>query len=127
MTKILIAEDERDILDLIAFTLRYNGYEVITATNGEAALDLTLKERPDLVLLDIRMPRMSGYEVCQALKNDEDARDIPIVFLSAKGQESEVDAGIAAGAIAYIHKPFAPNELVTRVSEFIGRPSRPTT
>lgn len=124
MTKILIAEDEHDILDLIAFTLRYNGYEVIVATNGEDALELALKERPDLVLLDIRMPRMSGYEVCQSLKTNDSVKDIPVVFLSAKGQESEVDAGIAAGAVAYILKPFAPDQLVARVSELIGKPSQ---
>ena len=112
MSKILIAEDERDILELITFTLEYGGYEVIPTTNGEDALDMTRHERPDLVLLDVRMPRMSGYEVCTHIKADDDTRRIPVVFLSAKGQEAEVNTGYDLGAIDYILKPFAPDQLL---------------
>lgn len=112
MSKILIAEDERDILELITFTLEYGGYEVIPTTNGEDALDMTRHERPDLVLLDVRMPRMSGYEVCTHIKADDDTRRIPVVFLSAKGQEAEVYTGYDLGAIDYILKPFAPDQLL---------------
>lgn len=119
MAKILIAEDERDIRDLIAFTLRYNGYEVIAAVNGEEALNLTLQEHPDLVLLDVRMPRMTGYEVCRQIKSNTHLRDIPVVFLSAKGQESEVQAGMDAGATEYILKPFSPDQLIERVSKVL--------
>jgi DNA-binding response OmpR family regulator len=112
MSKILIAEDERDILELITYTLEFGGYEVIPTTNGEDALDLTRHERPDLVLLDVRMPRMSGYEVCTHIKADDDTRRIPVVFISAKGQEAEVNTGYDLGAIDYILKPFAPDQLL---------------
>jgi DNA-binding response OmpR family regulator len=120
MAKILIAEDERDIRDLIIFTLRYHGYDVSAATNGEEALELALSEAPDLIILDVRMPRMTGYEVCRQLKANRATGNIPVAFLSAKGQEAEVQAGLDAGAIAYILKPFAPDELVKRVKEFLG-------
>jgi DNA-binding response OmpR family regulator len=120
MAKILIAEDERDIRDLIIFTLRYHGYDVSAATNGEEALELALSEAPDLIILDVRMPRMTGYDVCRQLKANKATGNIPVAFLSAKGQEAEVQAGLDAGAIAYILKPFAPDELVKRVKEFLG-------
>lgn len=119
MTKILIAEDERDIRELITFTLRYNGYDVVSARDGEEALELALKEYPDLVLLDIRMPRMNGYEVCRVIKESEATNHIPVVFISAKGQESEVQEGLDAGATDYILKPFSPDQLVARVKELI--------
>jgi len=84
MAKILIAEDERDIRDLVAFTLRFAGYEVFTATNGEEAIELAPKVNPDLVLMDVRMPRMTGYEACKIMKNNASLRDIPVVFLTAR-------------------------------------------
>ena len=96
MNKILIAEDERDIRDLIAFTLRFAGYEVLTANNGEEAVAMTQKELPDLVLTDVRMPKMTGYEACKLIKADPTTAHIPVVFLSAKGQEAEVQSGLAA-------------------------------
>ncbi|HKZ56045.1 MAG TPA: response regulator [Anaerolineales bacterium] len=120
MARILIAEDERDIRDLIAFTLRFNGHQVIEATNGEEALRLTTKEKPDLVLLDVRMPRMTGYEVCQRIKEDASLTDIPVLFLSAKGQETEVKAGLESGAADYILKPFSPDQLMERVDSYLG-------
>ncbi len=119
MTKILIAEDERDIRDLITFTLRYNGYEVVAATNGEEALALTRQEKPDLVILDVRMPRLTGYDVCRQIKADPQLQHIPVVFLSAKGQEAEVQAGMEAGAVDYILKPFSPDQLVARVASLV--------
>lgn len=119
MTKILIAEDERDIRDLIIFTLRYNGFDVAAAANGEEALELALSEAPDMLVLDVRMPRMTGYEVCRQLKANKATEHIPVVFLSAKGQEAEVQAGMQAGAIDYILKPFAPDDLVARVRELL--------
>jgi len=90
MAKILIAEDERDIRDLVAFTLRFAGHEVFTATNGEEALEMAPKVTPDLILMDVRMPRMTGYEACKAMKGNPDLKDIPVVFLSAKVQENEI-------------------------------------
>ena len=121
MAKILIAEDERDIRDLVAFTLRFAGHEVFTAANGEEAVDLAPKVNPDLILMDVRMPRMTGYEACKVMKASLDMKDIPVVFLSAKGQESEIQQGLEAGAEAYLLKPFAPDQLTTRVREILAK------
>lgn len=115
MAKILIAEDERDIRDLITFTLRFAGHEVLTAVNGEEACNISIEQLPDLILMDVRMPKMTGYEACKALKDQKSTENIPVVFLSAKGQEAEVQAGLDAGAIEYILKPFSPDQLVARV------------
>jgi DNA-binding response OmpR family regulator len=115
MARILIAEDERDIRDLIAFTLRFAGHEVITTANGEEALNMALETIPDLILLDVRMPRMTGYEACRQIKAEEKTSNIPVVFLSAKGQESEVQTGLDAGATEYILKPFSPDNLTERI------------
>jgi len=120
MTTILVAEDERDIRELITFTLKYHGFEVITADNGEQALQLASEAQPDLLLLDVRMPRLSGYEVCQRVKQQESTRHIPVVFLSAKGQEAEIQQGRQAGAIDYILKPFSPQELAERLKALLA-------
>lgn len=121
MTHILVAEDERDIRELIAFTLRFAGYEVTTVSNGEEAVQAAAQLHPALILMDVRMPRMDGYQACQALKADPALKDIPVVFLSAKGQESEIQAGLAAGATDYLLKPFAPDELTRRVRELLEK------
>jgi DNA-binding response OmpR family regulator len=121
MPKILIAEDEPDIRELVAFTLRFSGYEVISASNGEEAVKLATVEVPDLVLMDVRMPRMTGYDACRVMKADPDLKHIPIVFLSAKGQETEVQAGLEAGAEEYLLKPFAPMQLIERVRAILVR------
>ena len=115
MIRILIAEDERDIRDLITFTLRFAGYEVIPTVNGEDALQKAKAELPDLIMMDVRMPKMTGYEACKNMKEDERLKDTPVVFLSAKGQESEVQTGLEAGAVEYILKPFSPDQLTERV------------
>jgi len=119
MAKILIAEDERDIRDLVSFTLTFAGYEVHTAANGREALELAPQLMPDLILLDVRMPHMTGYETCQALKQLDPVKDIPVVFLSAKGQDVEMQAGLNAGAVDYILKPFSPDDLARRVTEIL--------
>ena len=121
MAKILIAEDERDIRDLLAFTLRFAGHEVFTATNGEEALEMASKVNPDLILMDVRMPRMTGYEACKAMKANSDLKDIPVVFLSAKGQENEIQQGLDAGAEKYLLKPFAPDYLTVQVKEILAK------
>ncbi len=121
MTKILIAEDERDIRDLITFTLGFSGYEVVAAANGEEAVTLARQEIPDLILMDVRMPRMTGYEACKRMKGEAHLKDIPVVFLSAKGQESEVSAGLEAGATEYILKPFSPDQLTDRVKTILSK------
>ncbi len=122
MAKILVAEDERDIRDLIAFTLQFAGHTVLTANNGEEAVQMTLKEVPDLVLTDVRMPKMTGYEACKLIKADPTTQHIPVVFLSAKGQEAEVQTGLDSGADEYLLKPFAPDQLTRKVAEILGRP-----
>jgi two-component system alkaline phosphatase synthesis response regulator PhoP len=121
MAKILIAEDERDIRDLVAFTLRFAGYEVVAAANGEEAVALAPKENPDLILMDVRMPRMTGYEACRVLKANPEMKDIPVVFLSAKGQESEIQTGLGVGAEEYLLKPFAPDQLTERVRAILAK------
>src|SRR5688572_25363150 len=121
MAKILIAEDERDIRDLVAFTLRFAGHEVFAASNGEEAVALAPKVNPDLILMDVRMPRMTGYEACKILKADADLKDIPVVFLSAKGQDNEIQQGLASGAEDYLLKPFAPDQLTSRVKMILAK------
>ena len=119
MAKILIAEDERDIRDLIEFTLKFAGYEIHKASNGKEAVELAPQIMPDLILLDIRMPQMTGVEACQALKAIEVVKNIPIIFLSAHGQSEEIDTGLAMGAYGYIVKPFAPDDLTKRIREIL--------
>lgn len=121
MTRILIAEDERDIRDLITFTLQFAGYEVVATSNGEEALQAAEKNIPDLVLMDVRMPRMTGYEACVAMKANEKLKDIPVIFLSAKGQDAEIQAGLQAGAEEYLLKPFAPGVLTERITEVLRK------
>ncbi|GAB4478647.1 MAG: hypothetical protein Kow0088_18690 [Anaerolineales bacterium] len=121
MAKILIAEDERDIRDLIAFTLQFAGHEVITTSNGEEALQAVRAQKPQLVLLDVRMPKMTGYEVCKEIKTDPQTRTIPVIFLSAKGQESEIRDGYEAGADQYLLKPFSPDQLIEQVNKVLAK------
>lgn len=121
MPRILVAEDERDIRELIGFTLRYAGFEVELATNGEEAVEKAPQMQPDLIMLDVRMPRMTGYEACRILKEDPATAEIPIVFLSAKGQEVEIEQGLASGALEYIVKPFAPDDLASQVRDILKR------
>ena len=119
MAKILIAEDERDIRDLISFTLRYAGHEVIATADGAEAVAATREEMPALVLMDVRMPKMTGYEACEIIKQDPELAHIPVVFLSAKGQEAEVRTGLEAGAVEYILKPFSPDQLAARIQAIL--------
>ncbi|WKZ37289.1 MAG: response regulator [Anaerolineales bacterium] len=119
MARILIAEDEPDIRELVAFTLRFAGHEVVTTSNGEEALQQASHIIPDIILMDVRMPRMTGYDACRAMKADPALRNIPVVFLSAKGQDSEIQTGLDAGAEEYLLKPFAPNQLTERVKAIL--------
>jgi len=121
MAKILIAEDERDIRDLVAFTLRFAGHEVFAAANGEEAVEMAPKVNPDLILMDVRMPRMTGYQACKAMKANPDLKDIPVVFLTARGQESEIQEGLDAGAEEYLLKPFAPDHLTARIKTILAK------
>ena len=117
----LVAEDEPDIRDLIMLTLQFNGYEVVTTGDGAEAVEEAQKADVDLILMDVRMPRMSGYEACRQLREIDATKKVPIIFLSAKGQESEVQAGLDAGADYYVLKPFAPDELSRKIKEVLGQ------
>ena len=119
MAKILIAEDEQDIRDLITFTLRFAGYQVIATTDGEEAYQVAKDILPDLILLDVRMPRLNGYDACKKIKTNDKMQHIPVVFLSAKGQEAEIQTGMDAGATEYIIKPFSPDQLTERVQAIL--------
>lgn len=122
--KVLVAEDQPDIRNLIAYSLRFVGYEVIEAVNGKDAVAKAKAERPDLILLDVRMPTMNGYEACSLLKDEDSTRDIPVIFLSARGQENEIMHGLDVGAEEYILKPFAPDELYRRVGSILEQPDQ---
>ena len=125
--KVLVAEDEPDIRGLIVFSLQFAGYEVVQASNGEDAIDVAEREQPDLILLDVRMPKLTGYEACERLKAKEATRHIPVVFLSALSQEAEIRYGLGLGGVEYIIKPFAPDELCHRVTALLERLSRQKT
>lgn len=118
---ILIAEDERDIRDLVVYSLRFGGFEVVEAINGQEAVEKAQQAVPDLILMDVRMPKMTGYEACKQLKSKEDTKHIPVIFLSAKGQEQEIQQGMEAGAEEYILKPFAPEDLVNMVRKVLQK------
>jgi DNA-binding response OmpR family regulator len=121
MAKVVIAEDEPDIRDLIRFTLQFAGYEVFAGNNGEEGYELTKREKPDIVLMDVRMPKMTGYEACRKIKADPELKGIPVIFLSAKGQEAEIQSGLDAGADEYLLKPFAPDQLTERIREILAK------
>lgn len=118
---VLVAEDEEDILDLVVFDLEDEGYEVLTARNGEEAIALALERHPDLILLDVAMPGLDGYEVTRRLRADESTRGTPVVLLTARAQVRDVIAGFEAGANDYVTKPFRPDELRTRLHAALGR------
>jgi DNA-binding response OmpR family regulator len=119
MIKILIAEDEPDIRELITLTLQFNGFDVVSTKDGAEAVEKAQTDKFDLILMDVRMPRMTGYEACRQLREIEATKNIPVIFLSAKGQEAEVQAGLDAGANQYILKPFAPDLLAKKIQEVL--------
>lgn len=119
MANILIAEDEHDIRELLNFTLTFAGHAVTAAKNGAEAVELAPKVKPDLIMMDVRMPKLTGYEACRQIKQMDGLAQIPVIFLTAKGQDEEVQTGIDVGATAYIIKPFIPDELIRRVGEIL--------
>ena len=127
MARILIAEDEPDIRELVAFTLRFAGHEVTATANGEEALQQASQLIPDIIIMDVRMPRMTGYDACRAMKADAMLKDIPVVFLSAKGQDSEIQTGLDVGAEEYLLKPFAPDSTCRTCKSYSGKIWKITT
>jgi len=119
--KVLVVEDEADILEIIAYNLSREGFRVLSSRNGEEALDLARQEEPDLVLLDLMLPGMDGLEVCRQLKDDPRGAELPIIMVTAKGEESDVVLGLGVGADDYVVKPFSPRELMARVKAVLRR------
>ncbi|MDP9232090.1 MAG: response regulator [Actinomycetota bacterium] len=119
---IVVADDEEDILELVALGLERVGYVVHRAADGEQALALIREHRPDLAILDVAMPKLDGFELTRRLRNDPETNETKIVLLTARVQEADVDAGLAAGAHDYITKPFSPQELQERVAALLQRP-----
>lgn len=130
---VLVVEDEPNIVLSLEFIMKQAGFEVRIAGDGEAALDAMKQQRPDLILLDVMLPKFNGYEVCQTIRANPDWRDVAIIMLSAKGRDSERLQGLAAGADDYVIKPFSNRDLLDRVKRFMGngdarvaRPGRKT-
>lgn len=121
---LLIVDDEEDILELLRFNLEREGYKVHCAASGEDALNLAQSETPDLILLDLMLPGIDGLEAAKILKNDSKTKNIPIVMLTAKGEESDIVTGLELGAEDYITKPFSPRVLVARVRAVLRRKVR---
>lgn len=118
-SRILIADDEPNILVSLEYLMKREGFEVSVARDGQEALDALRRERPHLVLLDVMMPRRTGFEVCQELRADDALRDILVLMLTAKGRDTDIAKGMAMGADAYMTKPFSTRELVQKVREML--------
>ena len=118
--KILIVDDEVYILHILDFSLGAEGYEVITAADGEEAIDKARLEKPDLVVLDVMMPKVDGFEACRRLKNDPETRELPVILLTAKGREVDRKMGIEVGADDYMVKPFSPSKLIQKIESFLS-------
>ena len=116
---ILIVDDEEDIVNLVKISLNLANFDTLEALSGQAALDILKNRKPDLILLDIMMPEMDGYEVCRHVKKDKRLKKIPVVMLTAKGQKNDAEKGLESGAHDYIIKPFDPYELGERVRELL--------
>ena len=127
MAKILLAEDEKQIADMISFKLSNGGHQIVRAQDGEQAIVMAARERPDLILLDAMMPGVSGFEVLRRLKGDSSLRSIPVMMVTAKGHERDVLTGLRGGAVDYIVKPFSLKELSARVELALRREPPATT
>lgn len=117
--KILVVDDEVNITQILEFSIGAEGYEVISASNGEEAIDKARREQPDLIILDIMMPRIDGYEACRILKSNPLTKSIPVVLLTAKGRDIDRRLGYEVGAADYIVKPFSPAKLIDRIHELL--------
>ena len=126
--KILVVDDEIYIVHILDFSLGMEGYEVVTALDGEQALEKVKTEKPDLIVLDIMMPKLDGYEVCKSIKSNAATQNIPVILLSAKGRNVDQKMGFDVGADDYITKPFSPRKLVERINQLLGQTAaeRPT-
>ncbi len=119
--KILVVDDEEDILELVRYNLAKEGYEVVCASSGEEAIPICQKQKPGLVVLDLMLPGMDGLEICRTLKGDPKTKGIPVVMLTAKGEESDIVLGLELGADDYVTKPFSPRVLLARLRAVLRR------
>lgn len=119
--KVLIVDDEPNIVLSVEFLMRREGHEVVTASDGQEAIELLAATKPDLMILDVMMPRKNGFEVCAEVRADPTLSRMPILMLTAKGREAEMKKGISLGADAYITKPFSTHDLVAKVHELLHR------
>ncbi|MFE9648659.1 response regulator transcription factor [Streptomyces sp. NPDC006365] len=124
MARVLIADDDADIRDLVAFKLVQSGHQVTAVEDGMAALRVVREQPLDLLLLDIRMPGMSGLDVCREVRAADETASLPVILITARSQEGDVELGFAAGADDYIIKPFSPRELSSRVTAMLTRVDR---
>lgn len=124
MKRILAIEDDPDIVELLRFNLERESYRVSAALTGTDGLEQLRQERPDLLILDLMLPEMSGFEVCRAIRSDPKLMDLPVIMLTARSEEADVIAGIELGADDYITKPFSPRELTARVGALLRRAER---
>ena len=121
MTKrVLIVDDEPNIVISLEFLMKREGFETEVATDGEAALEAVARQRPDLVVLDVMLPRMNGFEVCRRLRADPEARNVKVLILTAKGRETEMARGLGLGADAYVTKPFSTRDVVVQIRRLLG-------
>ena len=121
MARILVADDDVDIRELVEFKLSTLGHEIIAVSDGAAAVDACLEHKPDLAVLDVMMPGMSGLDAMRAIRGDPNVTATPIILLTARAQESDVETGFGSGADDYITKPFSPRELASRVQALLNR------
>jgi DNA-binding response OmpR family regulator len=121
VTTVLVADDDRDIRDLVAFKLEAAGFEVLVAGDGDTALSTAVEHRPDVAVLDVMMPGMSGMQVLQQLRARADLSAVRVILLTAKAQEADVESGFSMGADDYVVKPFSPRELLSRVQAVLAR------
>ncbi|MDD5560681.1 MAG: response regulator [Candidatus Omnitrophica bacterium] len=121
LKKILVVDDEKAIVEMLTMRLEANGYQVISAADGQEGLDKLRSERPDLIILDLMLPKIDGYKVCRILKFDEKYKHIPIILFTARTQEIDIKLGEEVGADAYIMKPFEPDILLGKVAELLSR------
>ena len=121
MPTVLVADDDADIRDVVVFKLEQAGYDVIVAEDGASALACAREMRPDLAVLDVMMPRLTGYDVTRELRADAETAQIPVILLTARVQEADIARGFEAGADDYVKKPFSPQELKARVQAGLGR------
>lgn len=117
--RLLLVDDEMDLVETVKFRLEANGYEVLTASDGEEALDKARKDSPDLIILDLMLPKIDGFQVCRTLKFDTNYKHIPIIMFTARAQESDKKTGEEVCADAYIVKPFEPAALLAKIQELI--------